>query len=70
MNIIRFNKLHWFLLGPYSTKNNKAERLESGAERGIQGPIHPLISYRATINAKQERADHFTQMGLSHETDS
>ena len=33
--------LFWLLLGTYSTENSRAERLEIGKERGIQGPTQP-----------------------------
>ena len=66
---IRHYQLHWFL-GPCSTENSRAKRLETGTERGVQGPIKPWLLYRAAISIKQARAAHFSQIGLSQETDS
>ena len=61
--------LCWLPLGPYSPVNSRAERSEIGPARGIQGPTQPQLLHRATISAKQERADPFIHIAPSHETD-
>ena len=63
-----FQTLCWLLLGPYSSENSRADRLEIGTARGIQGPAQPQVSHRAAISTKQERADVFTHIGPAHET--
>ena len=65
-----YQMLHWLLLRPYSTENSRAERLEIGAARGIQGPTH-LSSQTELLSApSRKELTLFTQTGPSRETDS
>ena len=38
-----YQMLCWLFLGLYSTENSRAERLEIGAAKGIQGPTQPQL---------------------------